>query len=266
MALTADGLWYDTLGPADAPAVLFSSGLGGSAAFWMPQAELLAKRYRVVLYDHRGTARSVRTLTEPHSVEAMGEDIRIVMDAAKVKAAHIVGHAAGALAAFALALKSPKRVASIVAVNAWSRMDPHTARCFEARIELLKKSGRRAYVRAQPIFLYPATWISENTARLDHEEVHHLKAFPSVDVVLARIAALAAFDIDARLPKITAPVLVSATADDMLVPVTCSRRLADRLPNATLDVMSWGGHAMSVTDPERFNSALLKFLGRVSGG
>ena len=266
MALTPDGLWYDTDGPADAPAVLFSSGLGGSAAFWMPQAELLAKKYRVVLYDHRGTGRSVRTLTAPHSVEAMGADIRIVMDAAKAKAAHVVGHAAGALAAFALALNSPKRVASIVAVNAWSRMDPHTARCFEARIELLKKSGRKAYVRAQPIFLYPATWISENTARLDHEEIHHLKSFPSVDVVLARIAALAAFDVDAKLPKITAPVLVSATADDMLVPVSCSRRLADRLPNATLDVMDWGGHAMSVTDPERFNSALLKFLGRVTGG
>lgn len=266
MALTSDGLWYDTLGPADAPVVLFSSGLGGSAAFWMPQAELLAKTYRVVLYDHRGTGRSVRTLTEPHSVEAMGEDIRIVMDAAKVKAAHIVGHAAGALAAFALALKAPKRVASLVAVNAWSRMDPHTARCFEARVELLKKSGRRAYVRAQPIFLYPATWISENTARLDHEEVHHVKSFPSVDVVLKRISALTSFDIDAKLPKITAPVLVSASADDMLVPVTCSKRLAERLPNATLDVMSWGGHAMSVTDPERFNSALTKFLGRVAGG
>ena len=75
-----------------------------------------------------------------------------------MKAAHIVGHAAGALAAFALALKSPKRVASIVAVNAWSRMDPHTARCFEARVELLKKSGRRAYVRAQPLFHVEDGW------------------------------------------------------------------------------------------------------------
>lgn len=266
MAKTSEGLWWDAAGKADGPPVLLSSGLGGSAAFWAPQLEALSKRFRVILYDHRGTGRSVRTLTEPHSVEAMGEDIRIVMDAAGVKAAHIVGHAAGALAAFALALRAPKRVASVVAINAWSRLDPHTARCFEARVELLKKSGRRAYVRAQPIFLYPATWISENTAQLDAEEGHHLSSFPTVEVVLKRIFALRAFDIDAKLPKIAAPVLVSASADDMLVPVTSSRRLAEALPNATLDVMDWGGHAMSVTDPERFNSALLKFLGRVSGG
>jgi len=88
-----------------------------------------------------------------------------------------------------------------------------------------------------------------------------VKGFPSVDVMLARIDALLAFDIDAKLPKIAAPVLVSASADDMLVPVSCSRRLAQRLPNATLDVTPWGGHAMSVTDPEVFNSTLLDFLG-----
>lgn len=264
----AKGIHYEVHGgpSADAQSVLLSAGLGGAGAYWAPQTEALRAHFNVVLYDHRGTGKSDKALTEPHSVDAMADDMLAVLDALKLERAHIVGHAAGGLAGLALALKSPKRVERLVVVNGWSRPDPHIARCFEARISLLKNSGRRAYVRAQPIFLYPATWISENTARLDHEEVHHLKSFPSVDVVLARIAALAAFDIDAKLPKIAAPVLVSATADDMLVPVTCSRRLADRLPNATLDVMDWGGHAMSVTDPERFNSALLKFLGRVTGG
>jgi aminoacrylate hydrolase len=262
MPTTGDGLYYELVdGPAGAETVLLSAGLGGSASFWAPQMGALKKRFRVLLYDHRGTGRSARELTDPHSVEAMAADMRSVMDAVKVKQVHIVGHAAGGLAALALALKSPKRVGKLVVINGWSRPDPHLARCFEARVALLKKSGKRAYVRAQPIFLYPATWISENTARLDAEEEHMVKGFPSVDVMLERIDALLAFDIDAKLPKIAAPVLVSASADDMLVPVSCSRRLAERLPNATLDVTPWGGHAMSVTDPEVFNATLLDFLG-----
>lgn len=261
MPKTGDGLYYELLeGPAGAETVMLSAGLGGSASFWAPQMEALLKRFRVLFYDHRGTARSMRTLTKPHSVDAMAADMRIVMDAAKVKQAHIVGHAAGGLAALALALKSPKRVGKLVVVNGWSRPDPHVARCFEARVALLKKSGKRAYVRAQPIFLYPATWISENTARLDAEEEHMVKGFPATDVMLARINALLAFDIDAKLPKIAAPVLVSASADDMLVPVSCSKRLAERLPNATLDITPWGGHGMSVTDPEVFNATLVEFL------
>lgn len=262
MSTTADGLWYDLVpGPAGAETILLSAGLGGSANFWAPQMAALTKRFSVLFYDHRGTGRSIRTLTDPHSVDAMATDMRLVMDAAKVKSAHIMGHAAGGLAALALARRSPKRVGKLVVVNGWSRPDPHIARCFEARIALLKKSGKRAYVRAQPLFLYPATWISENTARIEAEEEHMVKGFPATDVMLARIAALLAFDIDARLPKIAAPVLVSAAADDMLVPVTCSKRLAERLPNATLDIMPWGGHAMSATDPDVFNAMLMDFLG-----
>lgn len=260
MATTADGLWFDVIGDG-AETVLLSAGLGGSANFWAPQLEALKKRFRVVLYDHRGTGRSVRELTEPHSVDAMAADIREVMDASRTKVAHIVGHAAGGLAGLALALKSPKRVGKLVVVNGWSRPDPHIERCFEARIALLRKSGKKAYVRAQPLFLYPATWISENSAKIDAEEEHMVKGFPSVDVQLERIEALLGFDIDAKLPKIAAPVLLMASADDMLVPVTCSRRLAERLPNATLDVTPWGGHAMSVTEPEVFNATLLDFLG-----
>lgn len=261
MATTADGLWYELVpGPKGAETILLSAGLGGSANFWAPQMPALTARFNVLLYDHRGTGRSVRSLTDPHSVDAMATDMRLVMDAAKVKTAHIMGHAAGGLAALALALRSPKRAGKLVIVNGWSRPDPHIARCFEARTTLLKKSGKRAYVRAQPIFLYPAAWISENTARLDAEEEHMVKGFPATDVMLARIEALLAFDIDAKLPKIVAPVLVSSTADDMLVPVSCSKRLAERLPNATLDIMPWGGHAMSVTDPGVFNAMLLAFL------
>lgn len=256
---TADGLYYEAL-ERDGETVLLSPGLGGSAAFWTPQIDALRKRFRVLLYDHRGTGRSLRTLTEPHSVDAMASDMRIVLDAAKVKTAHVIGHAAGGLAAMALAFRSPRRVGKLVVVNGWSRPDPHIARCFETRRALLTKSGKRAYVRAQPIFLYPATWISEHADQLEAEEDHLVSALPSVDVMLARIEALLAFNIDAKLQKIAAPTLVSASADDMLVPVTCSKRLAERLPNATLDIAPWGGHAMSVTDPETFNATVLDFL------
>jgi aminoacrylate hydrolase len=261
MAKTADGLFYEFHpGPAGARTVLLSAGLGGSASFWAPQMEALLSAFNVLLYDHRGTGRSSRELSDPHSVNAMAAEMRSVMDAAKVTQAHVVGHAAGGLAGLVLALKSPQRVNKLVVVNGWSRPDPHIARCFEARVTLLKKSGKRAYVRAQPIFLYPAAWISKNTERLDAEEEHMVKGFPATEVMLARIEALLAFDIDARLPKIAAPVLLSAAQDDMLVPYTCSQRLAERLPNATLDVTSWGGHAMSVTDPAVFNSVLMDYL------
>lgn len=258
----ASGLYYELIDEAgaDAPVVVLSPGLGGSAAYWTPQLPALTPHFRVLLYDHRGTGRSVRALPEPYSVEALGDDIALLLDALGIERAHVVGHAAGGHAALSLALRRPDRVRRVVDVNGWSRPDPHIARCFEARLALLNHVGAKAYVRAQPLFLYPAAWISQNTALLDREAEHQLAAFPTKAIVRARIQAVLNFDIDARLPDITAPVLVAAAADDMLVPSTCSERLAARLPNAVLDRVAWGGHAFTVTAPERFNRVLVAFL------
>ena len=77
----------------------------------------------------------------------------------------------------------------------------------------------------------------------------------------ARIAALLAFDIDAKLPKIAAPVLISASHDDMLAPYACSQRLAERLPNATLDVCAWGGHGDHMHRGDRV-AEILRATGR----
>jgi aminoacrylate hydrolase len=126
---------------------------------------------------------------------------------------------------------------------------------------LLNDSGPAAYVHAQPLFLYPADWISENHDRLALEEPHHVAGFPTREVMLARIQAVLDFDIAESLGEIPHPVLVSASADDMLVPVSCSRKMAERLPNATLDIVPWGGHGFTVTAPDAFNASLVAFLG-----
>ncbi len=258
----AEGLYYEFHEHADrnAEAVLLSAGLGGSGAFWAPQMDALTERFSVILYDHRGTGRSVRTLTRRHSVEAMGDDIIAVLNALELPEAHIVGHAAGGLAGLSVALNRPERVDRLVVVNGWSKPDPHIARCFRTRVSLLKDSGPEAYVHAQPLFLYPADWISANDARLNEEEAHQVAGFPARAVMLARINALLAFDIDDRLEEISTPTLISASADDMLIPAHCSRRLAEGLRNAVLDVAPWGGHGFTVTVPEAFNATLMAFL------
>jgi aminoacrylate hydrolase len=260
-ALTDDGLYHEIhRGPEGAQAVILSSGLGGSGNFWAPQMKALTARFDVILYDHRGTGRSARDLTDPHTVDDMADDIVRLMDHIELGSAHVVGHAAGGLAGLSMALRYPDRMGRLAVVNGWSRPDPHLARCFETRVRLLQDSGPRAYVRAQPIFLYPAPWISQNTARIEAEEPHMIAAFPATGDMLARIQALLDFDIDEQLPQIACPVLVCASADDMLVPAPCSQRLAARLPNAVLDVAPWGGHAFTVTAPDAFNSTLSAFL------
>jgi len=258
-------LHHEVHGPSDAAAtVLLSSGLGGSANFWRPQLGALVEAgHRVIAYDQRGTGRSPGELPADYAIADMALDVIEILDATNTWKCHFAGHALGGLVGLQLALDAPDRVASLALINAWSKPNPHSARCFDARLALLGALGARAYVEAQPIFLYPAAWCAEHAQHVADEVDHAFAHFPGEANMRARIAALRAFDVDARLAEIAAPTLVAAAKDDVLVPWTCSQRLADGLHDVTLDFMPHGGHAHSVTEADAFNRSLLDFLTRV---
>ncbi len=239
--------------------VLLSSGLGGAGSFWAPQLQALCRHCRVVTYDQRGTGRSAEPLPDPYSIAVMADDVTAILDELGIGRCHFVGHALGGLVGLDLALRRPDRIGSLVLVNAWARGDAHTTRCFDVRRDLLR-IGPEAYVRAQPLFLYPAPWMARNAERLAREHEHAVAHFQGTDTLLKRIAALLAFDVADRLGEIACPTLVAAARDDLLVPWTASETLAAGIPGARLWVTAEGGHGFTVTEPDAFNAALCGFL------
>jgi aminoacrylate hydrolase len=242
------------------PTVLLSSGLGGTAGYWAPQLAALRARYRVVTYDQAGTGRNKCQLPDDHSIAAMADEALAVLDATNTGAAHFVGHALGGLVGLDLAIRHPDRLRSLTVVNGWAAAHAHTKRCFDLRLMLLKHEGPAAYVKAQPIFLYPADWLAKNAERAAQEEARGLSGFQGAETLKRRIGALLAFDVTPNLSALTTPTLVSAARDDVLVPCSMSEQLASAIPGAKLDVAPWGAHAINVTEPETFNRMLLTFL------
>ena len=246
-------------GPAGAETVVLSSGLGGSGGYWAPQMAALAERYRVVTYDHRGCGHWGGEVPDGTTIADMAADLAMVLDASGTERAHVVGHALGALIGMELALAAPERVTRLLAINAWAETSDHSRRCFEARLRLLDHSVE-AFIRAQPLFLYPAEWMEKNAARMAAEDAHHVAHFQGARNIRHRIAALSRFDIRDRLDAIRCPVLALATRDDLLVPWSRSQSLAEGLPQGRLMLLDQGAHAVNVTQPDVFNAAMMTFL------
>ncbi|MDC7683379.1 pyrimidine utilization protein D [Asticcacaulis sp. BYS171W] len=259
--VTISGLAVKLYGRKAGIPVILSPGLGGHGAYWSPQVEALCEKFRVILYDHRGTGGSERDeLSATYHARHMADDIALILEGLDYEAAHIVGHAAGAVAGLQLALDHPNKVLSLTCVNGWAVAEPHFKRCFEIRTAIYKSGGAEAYLKAQPLFLFPAEWINDHLEELDAQAAHHAPGFQSEANLLARIGALRDFDIRDRLEDITCSVMVIGTLDDMLVPVRSSAFLAEGLPNAQCKVIGWGGHAVNVTVPDEFNDILTTFL------
>ncbi|EXU73662.1 pyrimidine utilization protein D [Erwinia mallotivora] len=240
--------------------LVLSAGLGGSATFWLPQLNELRSRYRVVVYDQRGTGRSPDTLPEGYSMSDMAAELATALAQYGIEQYEVIGHALGGMVAMQMALDYPQQVTRLVIINGWLRLNPHTRRCFSVRQQLLLNVGVEAFVQAQPLFLYPADWLAENQARIEAEDALHVAHFQGMENLLRRLNALMACDFTAKADAVTQPVLVICSQDDLLVPWTCSETLSAALPNATLLKMAWGGHAMSVTDSSTFNRLLLDWL------
>lgn len=256
----AAGLYCEEHGSADAPALLLSSGLGGSASYWKPNIPALAERFRVIAYDHRGTGRSDRSPVDRLALADVGADMIALLDALEIERAHVIGHAIGGMAALEAARAAPARIDRVVVVNGWAQLDPQTARCFETRLTLLRSAGVEAYLKAQPIFLFPPIYLSRYDAELAREAEHHLAQWPGDAVMEQRIAAAAAFDCTTWAKEIASPVLLVNAADDLLVPWTRSIDLQERLPDAFGMHMIHGAHAVNVTVPDIFNRDVTAWL------
>ncbi len=256
----ATPLAYDCIGPEDGPVMLLSAGLGGLAAYWTPQIERLAADHRVVLLDHRGTGRNRGPVADGLTIADMAADALGVLDQLGVTRCRFMGHAVGGLIGLTMALLRPAMIERLVLVNAWARTDPHTARCFRSRTDLLQHVGVEAFVRAQPIFLFPANWLAAHADRMAAEEAAALAHFAGEATTLRRIGAALSFDIEALLRQIATPTLVVAARDDILVPSDCSVRLAAELPQGRLAMQAYGGHACNITEAAEFNALALPFL------
>jgi len=255
------GLYYEEHGHREAEPLILVSGLGGSASYWAPNIAALADRYRVIAFDQRGTGRSERTVPETPMIEAIADDIGQLIESLGIKRATIIGHAIGGMAGITLALDNPECIARLVVINGWGRIDPYTARCFDARLAILRGAGPREYIYAQPIFLYPPQWTSDHHIELEEEEDRLVAGFPDVELVASRIRDASRFDVIDEVGNLSVPVLFVASDDDALVPPACSERLNAAVPGSKIARIARGGHACNVTDPVTFNHLVLDFLG-----
>lgn len=255
-------MYYKVLGK-DSPSVdtvVLSSGLGGVHGFWQPQLAMLAEQFRVVLYDQQGTGVSQGEVPAGYRMEDMADELAGLLNELHIDRCHIVGHALGGIIGLHLALRYPSRLQSLVVVNGWARLDSQTRRCFEVRQNLLLNSGLDAYAQAQPLFLYPADWLSANRDLLEQERQHQVAHFQGMENLLRRLEALMTSDLTDSLSQVIAPVLALSSKDDLLVPWHQSVSLAQALPHGEHQQMNYGGHAMSVTDSDTFNALLLAWL------
>jgi aminoacrylate hydrolase len=239
--------------------VLFVSGLGGFASFWQDQIAPFAKRFEVVTFDHRGIGQSDQARIG-YTVERMAVDVVALMDALRIKRAHVVGHSTGGAIAQVLAIDHPSRLASVVLSATWTKADAYFRRLFTFRKEVLMRLGPSTYLQSATLYWYPSWWVARNNERLRQLEAQNLANFAPVEIVASRMDAMLAFDRSSELARIKTPTLVIGAEDDIVTPAYFSEELARLIPGAEVKLFPRGGHFLVQVRAREFSNAVLPFL------
>jgi aminoacrylate hydrolase len=259
---TRDGAELYWVEDGAGPPLMVGAGLGGTGSWWEPNRAALAEKFRLYIFDQRGTGRSSRVPVT--SIEQMSADVTAIMDAAGLDSAHYLGHSTGGAIGVATALDHPGRLRSLCIYASTTHGDPYRRRVLGLRNRLYQELGAEAYAQYSSLLLYPPYWINANDAALAAAEKEAAGQLGAPDIQASRLNAILSFDRRAEFGRIDIPTMVLCTDDDILTPRYFSEEYARLIPNARAHWEARGGHALSRTEPALFNQLVLDFFTEVA--
>jgi 3-oxoadipate enol-lactonase len=245
---------YDLAGPASAPVVVFSNGLGTTMRMWDTQVDAFSKHFRVLRTDTRGHGQSSVT-PGPYSIEQLGRDVLQVLDALQIGRAYFCGLSMGGMIGMWLGKNAPQRFHKMVLCNTAAKIG--TAESWNTRIQAVQSGGMKAVSSA-----VLARWLTANYRAKHPAETQGVLAMmesANVEGYTACCAALREADFRNDVAQIPVPCLaVAGTHDPTSVPADL-QFLAKTIPGASYVELD-AAHASNIEAPGEFNRQVQQFL------
>lgn len=275
---TDDGvdLYYEETG-AGTP-IVFVHEFAGDWRSWEPQVRHFSRRYRCITYSARGYLPSdVPEGVERYSQERWREDVRCVLDALQLPAAHVVGLSMGAFATLHFGMRyarrgTPARALSLTLAGCGTGAHPAAYANFQAEARALADQIDREGMQQL------AATYGHGAARVQFRQKDP-RGFAEANRQLAEHSALGSastmrgyqarrpslYDLIDEIAAIDVPVLVM-TGDEDEPCLEPSLLLKRAIPKAALAMLPASGHAINLEEPALFNLLLENFLHQVDAG
>ena len=252
-------LAFEDVGPG--PVVVLIHGFPLDRTMWQAQFTEIGSLYRIIAPDLRGAGKTA-VPDGVYTIDLLADDVIETLDALNLTDPVVLGGLSmGGYVALSLVARYPERFRALMLMNTRSTADSFSAaEDREALARRVEQSGKaNAAVEAMiPKLFAPASYVSHAETIREIEE-HALRANPEgLANTLRGMAARP--DRTAGLAQINVPTLVLAGADDQLIPLEESKRMAALIPKARLEVIPDAGHLAPIENPTATNAVILSFL------
>jgi 3-oxoadipate enol-lactonase len=244
-----------------AETIVLINGLADDLETWEFQVpDFLSAGYRVLRFDNRGVGASSAP-AGPYSSAMLAADAKALVDSLGVRDFHLMGVSMGGMIAQEYALRYQGDLRSVTLGCTYAAPGPFCSRMFAMWAELAPVLGVPFVMRDVTLWAFTVPFFEQRSAELAEFETAMRYMAQPVHAYLAQLAVIQEHDTTSRLGQIAVPTLVLAGEEDILIPVSLSRRIHEGIGGSEW-ASTKGGHACCWEQPTQFNRTFLDFVGR----
>ncbi|MGW7097813.1 alpha/beta fold hydrolase [Streptomyces sp. NPDC054838] len=241
--------------------VVLVHGWAHSRRAWGTSADRLIRAgHRVVLYDQRGHGGSTLGRT-PVSVERLGADLAVVLDATDARTAVLAGHSGGGFAAlsYAAGAAAAGRLHGLVLLGTAA----HGQDTPDGEVKMMGSGPFSWALRRPPLgrkLLSSTMAKTVDPALLDVNRQLFAATHPRIRADFFRCTR--GWDLRPALAGVTTAAVVLHGEADKVIDPALARTLADTLPDARFEAVPGAGHMLPLERPDLVVSAVSELASR----
>jgi pimeloyl-ACP methyl ester carboxylesterase len=259
MITTINGIRLSFIDEGRGLPILFVHGFPLSRAIWQPQIEALSKNFRVIAPDLRGHGESEAPAGD-YDMNTFADDLNALLEERQCGPVILVGHSMGGYISFAFYRRYPEKVRGLVLFCTRAGADSEEGKAGRENLaRRAEREGAAAVAEQMLPKMLAATTISSQPDLV--AQVRQIMLATSINGLAGSLRGMAARpgSVD-LLPKIAAPALVIAGADDLIIPTPEAETMAQAIPNTQLHLIANAGHLASLENASEVNASLQNFL------
>jgi 3-oxoadipate enol-lactonase len=243
----------------DGPPVVLLHPFPANHTFWLPVAEELFTRFRVILPDLRGHGDSDAG-EGPATMEKHAADLARVMDDAKIGRAPIVGVSIGGYILFEFWRSHRSRVIALGLCNTKAPADNAEGRAarLQAANDVVERGTETFFHSMIPRLLGKTT--RENRPDLVGDALRMIEKMSPQDVAQVQRGMAERPDSVETLKTINVPTLIVTGDEDLMTGISEAGLMHDHIPQSELRVILRAGHYSPWEQWREFSKLLRQFL------
>ena len=260
LRLNGRPIYYDLIGPRDAPTVCFTHSLAADGGMWAEQIPaLLEAGFRVLRLDMRGHGGSA-PVEGSYTMSALAADVAGALDHLGIKRVHYIGLSIGGMIGQAFALEHGKYLSSAMWCDTLPASPQGARHLWDERMNTVRQAGSLEPLADATV----ERWLTDEMKRRNPPRWTAIRDGVAATTPVGYLGccdAILNFDFVPRLPGLKAPLLVVCGSDDVGTPPEQNRRIAQLVPGARYEEIASARHFPNVEHPDRFNRIMLEWLG-----